>query len=92
MNVLYMKCLRSLEGVPRINRVRNEEVHSRAGIKRELASRVDQRVLRWIGHMDGRKKVLMVEVSEGHVWGRLRLGWMNATKVFFCSRRIEQVA
>ena len=31
-----MKCLRSLVGVSRMNRVRNEEVHRRAGIGREL--------------------------------------------------------
>ena len=33
-----------------MDRVRNEEVPRRAGIERELASRVDQRVLRWFGH------------------------------------------
>ena len=42
MNVLEMKCLRSLFGVSRIDRVRNEEVSRRAGIERELASRADQ--------------------------------------------------
>ena len=31
-NVLEMKCLRSLVGVSRMNRVRNEEVLRRAGI------------------------------------------------------------
>ena len=31
-------------------RVRNEEVRRRAEIERELASRADQRVLRWFGH------------------------------------------
>ena len=46
MNVLEMKCLRSLVGVSRMDRVRNEEVRRRAGIERELASRADQRVLR----------------------------------------------
>ena len=35
-----------------MDRVRNEEVHRRAGIERELASRADQRVLRWFGHVD----------------------------------------
>ena len=45
MNVLKMKCLRSLVGVSRMDRVRNEEVHRRAGIERELVSRADQRVL-----------------------------------------------
>ena len=50
MNVLEVKCLRNLVGVSRMDRVRNEEVHRRAGIKKELASRADQRVLRWFGH------------------------------------------
>ena len=35
-----------------MDRVRNEEVHRRAGIKMELASRADQRVLRWFGHVE----------------------------------------
>ena len=39
VNVLEMKCLRSLVGVSRMHRVRNEEVRRRAGIQRELASR-----------------------------------------------------
>ena len=52
VNVLEMNCLRSLVGVSRIYRVRNEEVHRRAGIERELASREEQRVLRWFGHVE----------------------------------------
>ena len=38
VNVLEMKCLRSLVGVSRIYRVNNEEVLRRAGIERVLAS------------------------------------------------------
>ena len=49
VNVLEMKCLTSLIGVSRIDRVRNEEVRNRAGMERVLASRTDQRVLRWFG-------------------------------------------
>ena len=41
MNVLEMKCLRSLVGVSRMDSVMNEEVRRRAGIERELASRAD---------------------------------------------------
>ena len=41
VNVLEMKCLRSLVGVSRMDRVRNEEVRMRARIERELASRAD---------------------------------------------------
>ena len=34
-----------------MDRVRNAEVLRRAGIEMELASRADQRVLRWFGHV-----------------------------------------
>ena len=70
-----------------MDRVRNEEVRRRAGIEIELASRADQRVLRWFGHVermdDYRKerRVLMAEVSGVRVRGRLRLGWMDGVKV-----------
>ena len=53
------------------NGVKNEEVGRRAGIERELASREDQRVLRWFGHVERMdeyrmaRSVLMVEVSGG---------------------------
>ena len=52
VNVLEMKCLRSLIGVSLMDGVRNEEVRRRAAIERELASRVDQRVLRSFGHVE----------------------------------------
>ena len=42
---------KSLVGVARMDRVRSEEVRRRAGIERELASREDQRVLRWFGNV-----------------------------------------
>ena len=75
MNVLEMKCLRSLVGVSRLDRVRNAEVHRRAGIERELASRADQRVLRWFGHVERKdeyriaRMVLMAEISGGRYEG-----------------------
>ena len=59
-----------------MDRVRNEDVRMRAGIERELASRADQRVLRWIVHVDSRmaRRVLMAEASGERVRGRQRLG------------------
>ena len=49
MNVHEMKCLGSFVGVSRMDKDRNEEVRRKAGIERELESRVDQRELRWFG-------------------------------------------
>ena len=42
VNVLEMKCSRSLVGVSRMDRVRNEEVRRRAGIEMEFLSRAYQ--------------------------------------------------
>ena len=76
----------------RMDRVTNEEVRRRAGIESELASREDQRVLRWFGHverMDGyrmARRVLTDEVSGGRVQGRPRLGWMDGVKVALGNR------
>ena len=52
VKVLEMKCLRSLVGVSRMDRVGNGEVRRRAGIEMELACRADRRVLRWFGHVE----------------------------------------
>ena len=92
VNVLEMKCLRSLSGASRMDRVRNEEVRVRAGIEIELASRADQRVLIWFGHVERMdehrmaRRVLMAEVSGGRIRGRPRLGWMAGVKVALGSR------
>ena len=92
VNVLEMKCFKSLVGVSRMDRVRNEEVRRRAGIDNELTSRVDQRVLRWFGHLERMdeyrmaRRVLMAEVSGGRVRGRPRLDWMDGVKVALGNR------
>ena len=44
VNVLEMKCLRSLVGVPRMDRVRNEDLRRRAEMEMEAASRADQSI------------------------------------------------
>ena len=70
-----------------MDRIMNEKVRMRAGMERELASRADQRVLRWFWHIERMdeysvaRRVLMAEVSGGQVRGRPRLGWMDGVIV-----------
>ena len=78
--------------------VGNEEVRRRAGIEMDLASRADQSVLRWFGHV-GRmddyrmaRRVLMAGVSVGRVRGRQRLGWMDGVKVALGNRGVTMEA
>ena len=60
--------------------------------ERELASRADQRVLRWFGHEERMdeyrmaRRMLMAEVSGGRVRGGPRLGWMDGVKVALGNR------
>ena len=66
----------------------------RAGIERELASKSDQRALRWFGHVERMdeyrmaRRLLTAKVSWGRVCGRPRLGWMNGVKVAVGNREM----
>ncbi len=42
LNVMEMKCLRSMFGVGQMNQMRNEEMRRKTGIVRELADRAEQ--------------------------------------------------
>ena len=52
LHVFEMKHLRNMTGVSRLDRVRNEVVRVRAGVRRKLAAKVDMNVLRWFGHVE----------------------------------------
>ena len=92
INVLEMKCVRSLVVVSRMGRVGNEEVRRRDEIEIELASRSDRRVLRRFGHVERTdeyrmaRRVFTAEVSGGRVRDRPRLGWVDGVKVVFGNR------
>ena len=64
----------------------------RARIETELASRVDQRVLRWFRHVERideyymARRVLMADVGGGWLRGRPMLGWMDGVKMALGSR------
>ena len=64
----------------------------RAGIVMDMASRVDQRVLRWLGHVERMdeyrmtRRVLIVGISVERVWDRPKLGWINGLRVALSSR------
>ena len=83
MDVLEMKCMKTLVGVSRMDRVKNQEVRWRAGTEREFASRADQRLMRSFGHVERMgeyrrtRRVLMTDASRGRVRCRPRLGWMD---------------
>ena len=56
VNVLEMKCFRNTVAVSRMDGVGNKEVSIIAGIEGEQASAVDQRGLRWFGHVETMKE------------------------------------
>ena len=73
-------------GVSRLDRVKNEVVRAKTGVRRELAVRVDMNILRWFGHverMDNErllKKVMNAKVDGRSARVRPRFGWMDGVK------------
>ena len=67
-------------------------------IEMEVASRADQRVLKWFGHVKRMdeycitRRVLMPEVSGGQVLGRKRLCLMDGVKVALGNRAMTKEA
>ena len=86
LNVLEMRCLRSMCGVSRLDRLRNDVVRKMIGVRKEFAVRVDRNVLRWFGHVermdDDRllKKVVSARVDRRGARGRPRFRWMDGVK------------
>ena len=95
LNVFEMKCLRSMVGVSRSDRIRNDVVRARTDVRQELADRVDMNVLRWFGHverMDNErllKKVMNSKVGGRNARGRPRYGWMDGVKKALNDRRMN---
>ena len=83
LNVLEMRCLRSMCGVTRMDRVRNVEVRRRTGVARDLAGRAEQSVLRWFGHVERMdecrvlKEIKRSDAGSVRLRGRPRTGWMD---------------
>ena len=95
LNVFEMKCQRGMTGVSQLDRVRNEVVRARTGVRRGLAARVDMNVSKWFGHverMDNErllKKVMNAKVDGRSAGGRPRLGWMDVVKRALNNRRMD---
>ena len=76
LDVAEMKCLRSMCGVTRMDRVRNEVVRERVGVSEKLSKRVDRKVLKWFGHVERMgnermtKRVYVSEVEGNRGRGR----------------------
>ena len=49
---MEMKCLSSMCGVTRIDRISNEEIRRRVRVQNKLSGRVENYVLRWFVHVE----------------------------------------
>ena len=66
----------------RLDRLRNEEVRERTGVRKELAARVDTNVLRWFGHVERMESGrLTKKVMNSKVDGR-NVNLLNLLKYF----------
>ena len=70
-------------------------VRATTGVRKELAARVDMKVLRWFGHMERMdnerllKKVMNAKVDRRSARRRPRFGWMDGVKRVLNDRRMD---
>ncbi len=68
MNVMEVRCFRSMSEVTELDRVKNDEVRIRTGVVRELAERAGRRVLQWFEDVETmEEKRLVTEITRSHV-------------------------
>jgi len=86
IEVLEMKCLRTITGVRWFDRVRNTRVREMCGNRRSLLERADQGVLKWFGHIERMeeerviKRIYRSTVEGDRLRGRPRKGWRDGVK------------
>ena len=94
LDVAEMKCLRSMCGVTRMDRVRNEVVRERVGVPEKLSKRVDRKVLKWFGHVERMgnermtKRVYVSEVEGNRGRGRPPFRWRDGVRRACAEREI----
>lgn len=84
IEVMEMRCLRTICGVRWFDRITNNRVRDMCGKKRSFGERADQGVLKWYGHLERMsderlvKKIYKSEVrGQGEGVGRKRGGRME---------------
>ena len=86
LDVMEMKCLRSMCGVTIRDRIRNEEIRRRVGVQINMAGRVERCVLRWFGHVERMndermaKRVYVSGVEGRQGRGRPNRVWIDGVK------------
>jgi len=86
LRVLEMTFLRKIEGVTRMDRIRNEEIYARLNYNRDINQRIKQRRLRYFGHICRMKnerypKILLYGYVHGQrSRGRPKKRWLDVIK------------
>ena len=79
LNVMEMRCLRSMCEVMYMDWVRNEDVQTRTGFTRFLSGWSKQCMLRWFGHMERMENRMVKWIVGSDVWGWVEdqewVGW-----------------
>ena len=95
LNVFEMKCLRGMTGLYLRDRIRNEEIRRRIGVRKTMAEMADVRVLGWFGHMvrmgEDRvtKRVWNSKVSGTRPRGRPTMTWVDGVKKALVRRELS---
>ena len=72
LDVREMKCLRTMSGLTKWDRILNKRIRGRTGVKSKLSYRAEQGGLRWYGHIE--------RMNEGRMTKRVKNSVAEGTR------------
>ena len=95
VDVLEMRCLRTITGVRWFDRVRNDRVREMCGVSRSFSERAEQSQLKWYGHLERMDEERLVkgiyrsEVEGRRARGRPRRRWKDGIREALSNRGLD---
>ena len=86
LNVWEMRCLRSILGVNRFNRIKNDKIREQLGMEETINDVIQKRRLKWFGHVCRKEaesmlqKVYKEDFTKRRTCGRPPKRWVDQIK------------
>ena len=98
LDVVEMRMLRWMNGVTKLDRIRNERIRGTTKVGEEMSKKVQESRLKWYGHVLRReeeyvgKRVMVMEVPGKGRRGRPKRRWLDNIKNDLSERELSEDA
>ena len=97
IQAVQMDNLRGMIGVKRKDKMKNEKIREKFGIKKGVLDLIDESVLRWFGHIERMPEERLVKRIYDSEWrgkndrGRPELRWIDGVRGITKKRGVKEI-